>query len=100
MNKNKICVTLFSFCMLIISCSDDTDPEATLGNWTKTTPFKGRPRSGAISFTIGSQAFVGLGYDGDDYISDFYMLDINSGFWQAKEKFPGIVRERAVAFSI
>jgi N-acetylneuraminic acid mutarotase len=100
MNKNVISVALLIFCMLVVSCSDDSDPDATLGNWSKTTPFKGRPRSGAIAFTIGSKAFVGLGYDGDDYISDFYVLDISSGFWEAKANFPGIVRERAVAFSI
>ncbi|MFZ6010447.1 MAG: Kelch repeat-containing protein, partial [Bacteroidota bacterium] len=51
-------------------------------------------------FTIGSKAFVGLGYDGDEYLSDFYVYDINSGFWESRKKFPGPFRERAVAFSI
>ena len=83
------------------SCSDTTDEETeSLGNWTKTTPFKGRPRSGAIAFTIGSKAFVGLGYDGDEYINDFYVYDIAMGYWETKTSFPGVARERAVAFSI
>ena len=85
---------------VVASCSDDTEDQPTLGNWSRTTPFKGRPRSGAIVFTIGTKAFVGLGYDGDDYLADFYMMDINSGFWESKKSFPGKARERAIAFSI
>lgn len=100
MNKIKILVALLIFSIPISSCSDDDDDDETLGNWTKTTPFKGRPRSGSIVFTIGSKAFVGLGYDGDDYLSDFYVMDINNGFWEARETFPGLPRERAIAFSI
>src|SRR5688500_12343651 len=93
----------FLFLIILSSlfcCSDDPSSDSTIGNWTKTTPFKGRPRSGAAVFTIGTKAFVGLGFDGDDYLSDFYVLDINSGFWEAKQNFPGVSRERAIAFSI
>lgn len=90
----------FAILSVLICCSDDDDTTTTSGNWSKTTPFKGRPRSGATVFTIGSRTFVGLGYDGDDYLSDFYSLDISSGFWEVKEKFPGVSRERAVAFSV
>lgn len=100
MNNVKILLTVLIFCTTIISCSDDDGDDTTLGNWTKTSPFKGRPRSGAIVFTIGSKAFVGLGYDGDDYLSDFYVMDVNGGFWEAKTNFPGLARERAVAFSL
>jgi N-acetylneuraminic acid mutarotase len=93
---------LFTFTIFLfaVACSDDPEDESTAGNWSKTTPFKGRPRSGATVFTIDSKAFVGLGYDGDDYLSDFYMMDVNAGYWQAIENFPGLPRERAVAFSI
>jgi N-acetylneuraminic acid mutarotase len=84
----------------LISCSNtSSESTTTLGNWSKTTPFKGRPRSGAIAFTIGSTAFVGLGYDGDQYITDFYAYDLHGGFWQTKKPFPGSPRERAIAFS-
>jgi N-acetylneuraminic acid mutarotase len=81
------------------SCSEDEEEDA-IGNWTKTTPFFGNPRSGAITFTIGNKAFVGLGYDGDDYLSDFYVFDITEGFWDERAPFPGTLRERAVAFSV
>lgn len=99
MKKRSILLIFISFSATF--CSDDpqSDEEDVLGNWTKTTPFKGRPRTGAVVFTIGSKAFVGLGYDGDEYISDFYSYDINSGYWETKKSFPGILRERAVSFS-
>lgn len=100
MMKYKILLLLIIFFGLTISCSDDTGDEPTLGNWTRTTPFKGRPRSGAFVFTVGTKAFVGLGYDGDDYLSDFYVMDLTSGYWEARETFPGVPRERAIAFSI
>ncbi|HYG17574.1 MAG TPA: kelch repeat-containing protein [Ohtaekwangia sp.] len=85
---------------LVQGCNSSEDETSTVGNWTRTTPFKGRPRSGAIAFTIGDKAFVGLGYDGDEYLPDFYVYDVNSGYWESQQSFPGILRERAVAFSI
>jgi len=103
MNRNhSVFFTLISVLILaVMSCSESTDDETTsIGNWTKTTPFKGRPRSGAIAFTIGSKAYVGLGYDGDDYLQDFYVYDIDLGYWETKQSFPGLPRERAVAFSV
>jgi len=103
MKRIKFLFTLSMLASAIVlsSCSDVSDDETELiGNWTKSTPFKGRPRSGAISFTIDDVAYVGLGYDGDDYIGDFYQYNITSGFWEARQAFPGMLRERAVAFSI
>lgn len=86
---------------LLCSCSDSTDDSSsTAGDWTRTTPFKGSPRGGAVVFTTGTKAFVGLGFDGDDYKYDFYAYDITTGFWEAMDDFPGPGRERAVAFSI
>ncbi|MBL7858505.1 MAG: galactose oxidase [Cyclobacteriaceae bacterium] len=100
----KSATILLTFCCLaglftISSCTTD-DEETTYGNWTKITPFKGSPRAGAISFTIDTKAFVGLGYDGDEYLSDFYVYDVELGFWSSLKNFPGTLRERAVTFSI
>ena len=103
MKRMKILFALYLFLgtTLFMSCSDITDEESdTLGNWTKSTPFKGRPRSGSITFTIGNTAFVGLGYDGDEYLGDFYQFNVTSGFWESRKTFPGTLRERAVAFSV
>lgn len=79
------------------SCASDEE-ETTIGNWSKTVPFKGRPRGGTVSFTIGDKVFAGLGYDGDDYITDFYVFDINEGYWSTLNDFEGTPREKAVAF--
>jgi N-acetylneuraminic acid mutarotase len=92
---------LMAMTMIFCSCSEPTDDgSSTAGDWTRSTPFKGRPRSGAVVFTTGTKAFVGLGYDGDEYLSDFYSYDINTGFWEEMDAFPGTGRERAVAFAI
>jgi N-acetylneuraminic acid mutarotase len=100
-NKLTTYLLILLFLTLSFSCSDTSDDDTdTIGNWTKTTPFKGRPRSGAISFTIGTKAYVGLGYDGDEYLSDFYVYDIALGYWETKASFPGVLRERAVSFSV
>src|SRR5690606_2682064 len=74
--------------------------ESELGNWVRTTPFKGSRRGGSIVFTIGEKAYVGLGYNGDKYFTDFYEFDVNEGFWRNIAPFPGVPRERAVAFSV
>ncbi len=84
-----------------ISCTDDSeDTDVNNGNWVRTTPFRGTPRAGAVGVTIGSKAYVGLGYDGDEYVYDFFEFDIDQGYWITKSPFPGTLRERAVAFSI
>jgi N-acetylneuraminic acid mutarotase len=100
MSKIQIIVSLQIFCLLVPACSEEETEEEILGNWTKVSPFKGRPRSGAITFTIDSKAFVGLGYNGDEYLQDFYSYDINQGFWEARKPFPGELREHAVSFSV
>lgn len=100
MMKNRIFLFLQILSLVLLSCSDDdADDAEILGNWTKISPFKGRPRSGAAMFTVDSKVFMGLGYDGDEYIEDFYVFDADEGFWEAKASFPGVLRERAVAFS-
>jgi hypothetical protein len=70
----------------------------TTGDWVKSVPFRGIPRSQAITFTIGNQVFAGLGYNGSEYLSDFYLYD--DGIWKLAAPFPGIPRGEAVSFSI
>lgn len=96
---------LFSFvfvCSLsaIQSCDDDDDDDDALGNWFAAVDFEGQRRSGAVSFTIGNTAFVGLGSDGDDYFNDFYSYNADNGYWDDVPDFPGTLRESAVAFTI
>ncbi len=82
-------------------CSDDDDDY--LGNWVEMGDFSGKVRSHAVTFTIGDKVYVGTGYDYDDdeKFSDFWELTINgtSFQWKQIEEFPGLARNRAVAFS-
>jgi N-acetylneuraminic acid mutarotase len=92
---------LFSVIILsAMSCHNDPTDTTEIGNWIRTTPFKGSRRSGAVVFTIGNKAYIGLGFNGDSYFTDLYEYDLDLGFWKTKASFTGIPRERAVAFSI
>ncbi len=92
-----LCVVL----MLAIGCNNSNEDDTTdVGNWVRTTPFKGSRRSGAVVFTIDNKAYIALGYNGDQYFTDVYEYDLSLGFWKTKAPFPGTPRERAVAFSI
>jgi N-acetylneuraminic acid mutarotase len=82
------------------ACDNESDDEEELGNWVKSSYFEGQPRSGSVVFTIGNKAYVGMGYDGDDYFSDFYAYDLDRGLWDDIAPFPGLARERGVAFTI
>ena len=80
------------------SCSDDEDDEL-IGNWVRRSDFEGTPRSDAVSFVIGDFAYVGLGYDGDEDLRDFWRYDARLDFWTRMDDFPGSARRAAVAFS-
>lgn len=98
---------LFRLFSIVIVCSlsvvqscDDDDDDDDVGNWFAAVDYEGQRRSGAVSFTIGNRAFVGLGYDGEDYFNDFYSYNADDGYWEDVPDFPGALRESAVAFSI
>lgn len=93
------------FCSVLIlglsGCQDSNEDDTTdVGNWIRTTPFKGSRRSGAVVFTIDSKAYIALGYNGSEYFTDVYEYDLSLGFWKTKAPFPGTPRESAVSFSI
>lgn len=90
-----ISIPIFTACNV---GSDEEDEK--LGNWIRRSDFEGVARSNAVSFTIGNYAYVGLGYDGDDDLRDFWRYDPALDFWQKVDSFPGIARRAAVAFSI
>lgn len=95
-------LALLAIIMLVTTgcgLGDDNDDDL-LGNWIRRSDFEGIPRSNAVSFTIGERAYVGLGYDGDDDLRDFWSYDAELDFWIRVDSFPGVARRAAVAFSI
>ena len=88
-------LTMFCAC----GSSDDTTTVQE-GNWVKRSSFDGVARSGAVTFVVGTKAFVGLGYDGDEYLTDFWSYDADQNFWQRVADFPGVGRTGGVAFAI
>jgi N-acetylneuraminic acid mutarotase len=95
-------ISFFLLHLTLLSCSvrDGDSQKEELGYWSDSNSLTGRPRSGAIAFTVGDKAFAGLGYDGDEYLPDFFVFDTKQAVWERRKNFPGIPRERAVAFSI
>lgn len=93
----------FVLCSLVVlsACNDDTEEEADLlGEWYKKSSYEGVARSGSVSFVIDGKAYVGLGYDGDKWLKDFYQYDPDKNNWYKKAEFPGAGRSSAVAFTI
>ncbi|MGC4039868.1 MAG: kelch repeat-containing protein [Flavobacterium sp.] len=97
--KGKIAALLVVSIITLWGCSKDDDSE-DLGNWVTSVTFDGVARSRAASFVIGNKGYVGTGYDGDDYLNDFWEFDINQGYWSQKANFPGVPRSSAVGFAI
>lgn len=85
---------------LATSCGLNDDSDDLLGNWIRRSDFEGVPRSNAVVFTIEEFAYVGLGFDGDDDLNDFWRYDSNLDFWTRVDAFPGIPRRAAVAFAV
>ncbi|MFD2518278.1 Kelch repeat-containing protein [Salinimicrobium flavum] len=98
MIKKKLVVAALLLGLISVSCSTDDDFER--GNWIRRSVFDGMPRTNAVSFTIERKGYMGTGYDGDDYLNDFWEYDIDGNYWVQKADFPGKPRSAAVAFAI
>jgi len=98
--KNAFWILTWACLSTMVGCSLGDDEDDDIGNWLKVSDFEGVTRSGTVSFTIGDVAYVGLGFDGDDYLQDFWRYDPGLNFWQRIDSFPGPGRISSVAFSI
>ena len=107
--KQGLLLAFFAISLFITSCSSSDDKD---GNWSKntTSEYSGSGRGGAVSFTIGDDVYLGLGYSNGDFFNSFYKYNLDNGNWvNITEKdddkneigiFPGKARRDAVAFSI
>ncbi|WP_420316915.1 leucine-rich repeat domain-containing protein [Ekhidna sp.] len=62
--------------------------------------FDGNGRTGAISFVINDEVYIGLGKDADSLYTDFWKYNTATASWTSLEDFPGTARTDAVAFTI
>ncbi len=109
--KQRLLLAFFALSLLITGCSSDDSLD---GNWKKSAEYRGSLRGGAVSFTIGNDVYVGLGYANGDYFSSFYKYSTDKDAWNkitdiVKDAdgnnvevgaFPGTLRREAIAFSI
>ncbi|MFT4092914.1 MAG: kelch repeat-containing protein [Niabella sp.] len=85
--------------LFVSSCSKDDDDDYT-GNWAVSYEFEGVGRTEAVSFTIDDVVYIGLGYDGDDRLTDFWAFYSSTGTWKRVATFPGAARSGAAAFVV
>ena len=77
------------------------DPtQGTLGAWTQVADFPGTPRAYNVSINNGTKGYIGLGYDGDNDLSDFWEYDPQTNSWAEIDSFGGGERRFATAFAI
>ena len=89
------------FCSL--SCQPTGLSDTQLGDWIASAPIGDPPRSNASSFVLGTDAYVGLGFNqsigGTGRLQDFWKFSHDSG-WQQVADFTGAPRSEAASFSI
>ncbi|MRT91349.1 galactose oxidase [Ancylomarina sp. 16SWW S1-10-2] len=98
--RQGLLLAFFALSLLITSCGSDNDKD---GNWAKRADYSGAGRGGAVSFTIGEEVYVGLGYSEGDYYASFYKYTNSDMNWGKATTFPGTeaeLRRNAVAFSV
>lgn len=79
----------------------DTCRLFTEAGWELLPPFPGRPRTGAIGFSIGGKAYIGMGTSRFEEFRDFWVYDSRLNTWDSLiYDFPGEWRSRMTAFSL
>ncbi|OUS00957.1 galactose oxidase [Flavobacteriales bacterium 33_180_T64] len=97
--KTKLIFKMVCIAFLILSCSSEDD-DTQIGDWQERSVFDGIPRSNAVGFVINAKGYMGTGYDGDDYLNDFWEYNIEGDYWVQKADFIGVERSSASGFAI
>tara|TARA_R110002167_G_scaffold360907_1_gene578746 strand:+ start:3631 stop:4629 length:999 start_codon:yes stop_codon:yes gene_type:complete len=96
----QVLTLTISLVMFLSSCSNDADEEDYLGNWVNKSVFDGSPRSSVSGFTIDNIGYMGVGYDGDDYLTSVWAYNMDGDYWSQKADFLGTARNAAVGFAV
>ena len=95
---NFLCLIMLG--LFFVACHSNDD---TWGDWSRGYPFSGRPRTGAVTFTLNGEVYVGLGRNEDVEEKDKYLTDFwkfNGTRWVSVASFPTVGRAGAVAFVV
>jgi gliding motility-associated-like protein len=69
--------------------------------WVQKAPFPGTPRGAAVGFSIGSDGYVGTGFNtAGSYFNNFYKWDKVNNSWSQIASLPASPRYAGVGFSI
>lgn len=79
------------------SSDDSTD---VIGNWITIGDMDGDARSEAVTFTVGSKAYIATGTTSTSRFNDLWEYDLNLKYWVQKASLPAAARTSAVAFTI
>ena len=69
-------------------------------SWSQKADFIGQPRRQAVSFVIGSKAYVGTGESAAGLLKDFFVYDAQTNSWDQISDFVGSARRQAIAFTL
>jgi len=68
--------------------------------WTQKADFPGTARNSAVAMAVDEKGYLGTGYDGTNYLNDFWEFNPTTNTWAQKADFPGSGRYGAVAFGV
>ena len=87
---NFLCLIMLG--LFFVACHSNDD---TWGDWSRGYSFSGRPRTGAVTFTLNGEVYVGLGRNEDVEEKDKYLTDFwkfNGKSWVSVASFPAVGR--------
>lgn len=82
------------------NCNGIIDEGFGPNTWQPKADFGGGARDLAVGFSIGNKGYIGTGWNGSDYLNDFWEYDPATNAWTQKADFGGVARRGAVGFSI